>query len=249
MMMESSVPSDFSAAAQASGSDKFHHHGYHRFYPYHLDRFRQSKGNLVEIGVDKGKSLQLWHQYFPYAFVHGVDINIQAKGNRYLIHQCDQSNAKQLQSLGNKIGKAFAVIDDGSHIPEHQLLTFNCFFGKVLQPGGIYILEDIEVSYWRRGSLYGYQTHYGLHDSRSLMVVTKLLTDWINREFLSTSDKTSILERLRDAGLTKTTCDAVASIEFAHNCIIIRKQEDWEQKYNDRPYKFSAYTKDMGTDK
>ena len=248
MTMESPAPNDFSAAAKASGSDKFHHHGYHRFYPYHLDRFRHSQGNLVEIGVDEGKSLQLWHQYFPHAFIHGIDINKQAKGNRYLIHQCDQSNVKQLQLLSNKIGKAFAVIDDGSHIPEHQLLTFNCFFDKVLQPGGIYILEDIEVSYWRRGSLYGYQTQYGLYDSRSLMAAMKHLADWINREFLSISDRESTLTRLRDAGLTKNTCDAAASVEFGHNCIIIRKREDWEWSFDNRPYKFFNYVKDQEND-
>jgi hypothetical protein len=231
----------FAEAARASGSDKFHHHGYHRFYPHHLDRFRDQVGNLVEIGVDEGRSLQLWRQYLPQAFLHGVDIGLELQGDRCIVHRCDQSDVEQLRAVAGRIGSAFAVIDDGSHIPEHQLQTFNLFFDAVLQPGGIYILEDIEVSYWRRGELYGYPTRYGLHDSRSLMAVMKLLVDWVNREFLSGADRASLQGRLQDHGLSEQTCDQVASIEFAHNCVILRKREGWELDFDGRPYPFASY--------
>ena len=231
----------FAESARASGSDKFHHHGYHRFYPHHLDRFRDRQGNLVEIGVDEGRSLQLWRQYLPMAFLHGVDIGMDLEGDRLIVHRCDQSDGDQLRVVAERIGSAFAVIDDGSHVPEHQLQTFNLFFDVVLQPGGIYILEDIEVSYWRRGGLYGYITRYGLHDSRSLIAVMKLLVDWVNREFLSASDRASLQGRLGDHGLSERTCDHVASIEFCHNCVILRKREEWELEFDGRPYKFSEY--------
>ena len=234
-------PPSFAEAAEASGSDKFYHHGYHRFYPHHLDRFRNTVGNLVEIGVDEGKSLQLWRAYLPKAFLHGVDVGMERQGNRYMVHRCDQSDASQLAELATRIGSAFAVIDDGSHIPEHQLLTFNILFDQVLQPGGVYILEDIEVSYWRRGMLYGYSTRYGLHDSHSLMAVMKLLADWVNREFLSAPDRGVLLGRLEDRGLSSEACDAVAAIEFAHNCVILRKREAWEISFDNRAYKFSDY--------
>lgn len=233
--------SGFAEAAEASGSDKFHHHGYHRFYPHHLDRFRHRAGNLVEFGVDEGKSLQLWHSYLPQAFLHGVDIGLAIEGDGFIVHRCDQSDSTQLAALAERIGSAFAVIDDGSHIPEHQLLTFNRFFDDVLQPGGIYIFEDIEVSYWRRGSLYGYPTRYGLHDAQTLMAAMKLLTDWVNREFLSDADRAVLAERLNHYGLGSTVCDAVASIEFAHNCVILRKREPWEAAFDGRRYKFSDY--------
>ena len=76
----------------------------------------------------------------------------------------------------------------------------------------------------------------------------KHLADWINREFLSISDRESTLTRLQDAGLSKKTCDAAASIEFAHNCIIIRKREDWERSFDNRHYKFFNYVKDLEVD-
>jgi hypothetical protein len=231
----------FAEAAEASGSDKFHHHGYHRFYPHHLDRFRDTDGNLVEIGLDEGKSLQLWRAYLPQAFLHGVDVGMELQGDRWIVHRCDQSDPSQLAQLTARIGSAFAVIDDGSHIPEHQLLTFNLLFDQLLQPGGVYILEDIEVSYWRRGVLYGYPTRYGLHDSLSLMAVMKLLADWVNREFLSAPDRSVLLGRLEDRGLSRQVCDAVSSIEFAHNCVILRKREPWELVFDNRAYKFFDY--------
>ena len=241
MTETSPLPVSFAAAAKSSGSDKFHQHGYHRFYPHHLDRFRHRDGSLVEIGVDEGKSLGLWRHYLPNAFLHGIDIGVEGEGDRFLIHRCDQGDPGQLRVVAERIGAAFAIIDDGSHIPEHQLLTFDLFFGTVLEPGGVYILEDIEVSCWRRGVLYGYPTRYGLHDSRTLMAAMKLLTDWVNREFLSDADRSVLSSRLQDAGLSIATCRQVASIEFAQNCVILRKSEPWEQAFDDRPYKFSEY--------
>ena len=104
----------------------------------------------------KGKACNHGINIFPMLLSMALTSTSRLKGIVISFIKAIQSNVKQLQLLSNKIGKAFAVIDDGSHIPEHQLLTFNCFFDIVLQPGGIYILEDIEVSYWRRGSLYGY---------------------------------------------------------------------------------------------
>ena len=37
------------------------------------------------------------------------------------------------------------IIDDGSHIEEHQIFTFGVLFPK-LKPGGVYIVEDISSS-------------------------------------------------------------------------------------------------------
>lgn len=228
----------FANAAEASGSDKYHHHGYHRFYPRHLDRFCETVGNLVEIGVDEGRSLQLWRNYFPKAYIHGVDISVELEGDGFVIHRCDQSDVVQLNSLARRIGSAFAVIDDGSHVPDHQLLSLAVLFDQVLLPGGVYIIEDIEVSYWRRGSLYGYPVRFGSHDSRSVMAVMRLLTDWVNREFLSNADRSALLARLLDGGISEQVCNSVASIEFAHNCVILRKAELWEKAFSDRQYRF-----------
>lgn len=40
-------------------------------------------------------------------------------------------------------------------------------------------------------------------------------------------------------GLRESTCSAVASIEFAHNCIILRRRETWEEAFDGREYLFA----------
>ena len=40
------------------------------------------------------------------------------------------------------------IIDDGSHIPWHQIFTLETIFDTFLKDGGVYIIEDIETSYW-----------------------------------------------------------------------------------------------------
>jgi hypothetical protein len=33
----------------------------------------------------------------------------------------------------------------------------------------------------------------------------------------------------------------VASLEFAQNCVLLRKREQWEEAFDGRPYQFSEY--------
>ena len=119
----------FASYAEASGSDKYSHHAYHRFYPLHLDRLSSSDGNMLEIGINTGSSLKLWQEYFPYAYIHGADIGFAEQGERYTVHKIDQSNPIDLQRLIEEVGKAFFIIDDGSHIPDHQVLALDTLLG------------------------------------------------------------------------------------------------------------------------
>jgi hypothetical protein len=79
---------------------------------------------MLEIGIDQSKSLALWLEYFPHAFIYGLDINETAvsQGERYQVFQADQSDRQQLQRVMMTMNKpVFLIIDDGSHIPLHQV--------------------------------------------------------------------------------------------------------------------------------
>ena len=66
------------------------------------------------------------------------------------LHKIDQSNSLELDKFVATVGIKFDVIlDDGSHVPEHQILTINKLWDLV-KPGGVYIIEDIETSYWKK---------------------------------------------------------------------------------------------------
>lgn len=148
------------------------------------------------------------------------------------------------------------INDDGSHVPEHQLLTFNVFFSDVLQPGGFYILEDIETSYWTGGSIYGYKTPFGYENKDTPIELFKAAADIVNKEFLvpksldllqkSTGgciEDENEQEKKIQSGRLKSFChgiwpkalNLISSVTFGHNIIIIGKKSSIDQEY-DRPW-------------
>jgi hypothetical protein len=59
----------------------------------------------------------------------------------------DQNDPEFMASLGERIGPIDIVIDDGSHVNEHVITSFDALFGHV-RPGGLYVIEDLQSSYW-----------------------------------------------------------------------------------------------------
>ncbi len=102
------------------------------------------------------------------------------------IYTGDQSDAKFLQRMKADLGhKQFDIIvDDGSHVPWHQLLTFEIMFETWLKPGGLYIIEDVETSYWdgTNPRIYGYDIiNAGLGKEGSVVEKFKVLIDLFYR--------------------------------------------------------------------
>ena len=220
MDITSTTPNRMFLLGQKYMSDKITHHQYHKIYDFFLQNLYDKKGSMVEIGVQNGYSIQMWLELFPYMYVHGVDINNDGSGDRFTIHTLDQSNEEQLNQLAMKLKmeSVYFINDDGSHIPEHQLLTFNILF-PLLQNGGVYIMEDIETSYWTKGDIYGYPTQYGYKHPKSIVEIFKDCADIVNREYTGYRESPVQHHNLID------------SITFSKNCIIIVK------KYSEpRPY-------------
>lgn len=227
----------FELYGNAAHTDKTMHHGYHRFYDSILQPLRSQSFGMIEIGIETGASLNLWKNFFPSAFIYGIDIGNSYEDDRCKIFTCDQSDLSALHGIKTEITKAIKFInDDGSHIPEHQLLSFNFLFNNVLEDGGIYIIEDIETSYWKKGGLYGYKTKYGLGHPNSVVEKMKNIVDWINGEFITTDEK-EILDQKTDF-LDIETKMSISSVTFVHNAIIIKKKEKYEHKYDGRTYRF-----------
>ena len=126
--------------------------GYTNFY---LDIFRNynvnAKLNILEIGVARGSSLKVWSSIFTNSNIYGIDINDQC------LNLCsDFENIKIF--IGNindsdVINKYFEninfdiIIDDGSHLPNDMINSFNKLFSTKLNNNGIYIIEDCGPSY------------------------------------------------------------------------------------------------------
>ena len=203
--------------------DKITLHKYHEIFPVFIEKFYEDTGGIIEIGLEPnwGKaSLNMWLELFPNMHIYGLDKGTPDEfRERYTIFKCDQSNESQISNCVDQIKhKIYFINDDGSHIPEHQLLTFNILF-PLLEVGGVYIIEDVETSYWTKQGLYGYETRYGRGHPKSIVEIFKNAIDGVNVEF-SKSDEGKV-QHQREIG----------SITFAKNCIIITKREFDNKKY------------------
>lgn len=208
-------------------SDKGFHHGYHRFYYPLLKEYEFEPVRFLEIGVDDGKSMVIWKQFFKNAnHIYGIGYkNYQTKykevvDDNMTLFMGDQSNVQFLNKMKQDTGGNFDIIvDDGSHVPSHIKVSFENLW-PVLKPGGMYIIEDIETSYWNKhATIYG----YSFTNEESIVEYFKQRVDDINNEFRN-----------------KPSTD-MATITFAPNMIIIQKTSHHDVPYMNRNYRFKNF--------
>jgi 23S rRNA U2552 (ribose-2'-O)-methylase RlmE/FtsJ len=124
---------------------------YFSIYDRHLARFRGRPVTFVEIGVNRGGSLQMWRDYLgPRSRIIGVDVNPECKaleetGIEILIG--DQGDPEFLRRLVDFAGPIDAFLDDGGHTMAQQLTTFDICYPAVASDG-VYMCEDVHTSYW-----------------------------------------------------------------------------------------------------
>ncbi|MFZ2197319.1 MAG: hypothetical protein WAV13_06290 [Thermodesulfovibrionales bacterium] len=143
-------------------SSRWGAHNYTDIYEAYLGNYRQSPVVLLEIGLgvtgDRwnspivhgrntgGASLKMWHDYFPKAKIYGIDINecLYLENSRTRTFVADQGRVEDLDAFVEATGGTDfdIIIDDGSHRPDHQQISFSYFFRK-LKSGGLYFIEDL----------------------------------------------------------------------------------------------------------
>lgn len=125
-------------------SDKGTHHSYiDMYYEKTLANYKNKTITLLEIGVNAGRSLELWAKYFnESSTIIGIDkkmtvpYNPSKKNMRYII-----GDATKIETL-KKLDNIDIIIDDGSHRIQDQINSFNLLYPK-LKEDGVYIIEDI----------------------------------------------------------------------------------------------------------
>lgn len=129
-------------------------HNYAELYEFYFEPLRNDPIKLLEIGFLLGSSAFVWEEYFPQAELHHLDINrdcletAKRLSHRSHLHMVDQSSEKELTEFIRAVGGEFdIIIDDGSHIVQHQITSFKVLF-PYLRSGGIYVIEDLFSSYW-----------------------------------------------------------------------------------------------------
>lgn len=123
-------------------------HLYTERYRRFIGPVRTQLKSVIEIGVHKGASLQLWRRYLPDATIIGLDLEPPPQLNLpgVKVYAGDQSDTALLKTLVDRHGPFDLVIDDGSHIASHICISFDALFPAV-RPGGWYVIEDLETAY------------------------------------------------------------------------------------------------------
>lgn len=137
-------------------------HGFTEFYNnvfeeiYNICKYEKRKVNILEIGVLNGCSLLMLNDFFnENCNIIGLDIDDNVINNFNINHgtdsmrvlKCDQSNINELENFMNEYSdiKFDIIIDDGSHIYSHQMISLY-ILSKMLNKNGIYVLEDLHTS-------------------------------------------------------------------------------------------------------
>lgn len=123
-------------------------HGFSEIYDDYFIDLKNKNINILEIGINDGSSLKMWYEYFSRAFIYGLDIDDKLcyNNDRVSCGILDQSKDDHLDYFVKNINTKFDIIlDDGSHHLRDQQLTFY-YFLSLLNPGGIYIIEDLHTS-------------------------------------------------------------------------------------------------------
>ena len=117
-------------------------HDYCDEYDIFLNKYRDKKVNVLELGVFRGNSIKMWLEYFYKGNVYGVDIENREVGitdDRYKFI-CGDSTDEKLHKKLDDI-EFDIVIDDASHMYKHQIYAFERIFPK-LKSESLYIVED-----------------------------------------------------------------------------------------------------------
>jgi hypothetical protein len=196
-------------------------HDYGHTYGALFRRFKYRPIKLLEIGIGGygkrlgGESLNAWQAYFPFATIVGCDIRDKSRLTtpRTNIYLLDQSSKVQLEELCKKEAPFDIIIDDGSHLSAHQIGTFEILY-LALKPGGLYIVEDIQTSYWSHGGYDGASIKDAKFGGTCVGYFLKLAKYINHQEFMDFSGV--------DADMLELA-KSIRQIIFEHNLIIVLK--------------------------
>jgi hypothetical protein len=196
------------------GTDKSsRHHDYLNFYERFFAGRRHEPLAILEIGVLNGASLKTWREYFPNARVVGCDIDPMAR--RWAtpgieIEYMDQSNLEDLVRVASKHGPFDIIVEDGSHLWEHQITSLKTLFPFV-RPDGIYIVEDLQTNF---GDFQG--DYRGIAQQSCV----EFLKEWLD---LHVADNALPLHTIEDSFL-RTYGRGARAITFYKRCCLIEKK-------------------------
>ena len=171
--------------------------------------------SLLEIGVQNGGSLEVWHELLPpHSRVVGMDKDERCRALKLSegieLHIGD---ATQQAFVNGALGETLfdVIIDDGSHRSNDIIASFDLLLGR-LKPGGIYIVEDLHTSYW---PAFG----GGFRAEGSSIEWAKDLIDAVNADHIEDTLKL----RREDLAQLRAFNTQIARIAFFDSMLVVQK--------------------------
>lgn len=146
------------------GTDKSsRHHNYCVIYEKYFESLRDKPIVLWEAGyggyhfADRGgHGIRMWREYFSHPGAQIITIDLHRKTNipegvMFIQGSQDDQATWEAADHLSTVGPPIIFIDDASHHSDLTIRTFELVWPK-LHPGGIYVIEDLEASYWKVAS-------------------------------------------------------------------------------------------------
>lgn len=167
---------------------KYPTHTYTPQYYNLLKSFKNESLEFLEIGIGNvplmstiidnyipGASMRMWRDFFQNANIYAADIDTSVlfEEDRIKSFYVDQNDYDSLIKLQNTISsisgkKEFDIIlDDGSHNPDHQSMSFKALW-QFIKKDGIYIIEDVHNNYFNR--IINLPREFGYNDAEILYI-------------------------------------------------------------------------------
>jgi 23S rRNA U2552 (ribose-2'-O)-methylase RlmE/FtsJ len=181
---------------------------YLEIYDHHFAPFRKlASVRVLEIGVSHGGFLEILRKYFgERAILFGIDIDPKCAaldGNGINIRIGSQADPSFLNSVIDEMGGVDLIIDDGSHIAQHQNASLEILFPR-LAVGGVFIVEDTHTAYWPGHHRGGFRREHTIIEN------CKSLVDHLHRWHHARGERASWK-------------DEVKSVHFYDSMIVIDK--------------------------
>ena len=131
----------------------FHRHVYTPIYDMLFSPLREKKINFAEFGILDNSSIRMWREFFPYANIYAFDnrddilLNAKSQNLKNVIYKkLDVGDINQIKeqfsNLQKKGVKFDIILDDSSHVFEHQInIIKGC--AKFMKKSGLLLIEDI----------------------------------------------------------------------------------------------------------
>jgi len=139
-----------------SRTDKNTTHSYLELYQSLLVHKKNTAKNVLEVGVQCGGSIKLWHDFFVNATVYGLDVMHETgvwselKNNeRIVLHTSTDAYNEEMfrHNFLNKQIYCDFMLDDGPHTLE-SMIQFIKLYSQIMTHDGILIIEDVQSWDW-----------------------------------------------------------------------------------------------------